>query len=605
MDTTAQKADDATTVRDAPAAAPRVVDRPSTDPKERERIEIIAHLGEPCDRKTYQRRLHDAAEGLGVSVRQVERLLKRWAAFGSAGLMREWRADKGTHRIPARWRTFILDAYKPNAKPNAKRGQKTFAQVEECVRNEPGHPEWGHKPSDTTVRRFLTDRYGSPRSPEKRKPAPRIGWRGDRLAIRTRDGRVIEITYSNQCWQLDHTQADILLVDEQGEIVGRPYLSIVIDTYSRCIVGFELSLDPRSSVVVALAIRHAALPKSYGPEYGLHCLWTCYGLAPYLFTDSGPDLIAAHISEHVARELNFTSVQRERPSEGGIVERPFGTFNTKFFSTLPGYTGSSVAERPPDAEKSARLTLDDLEKRFVRYIVDNYNQQLDARMGNQARMDRWEAGLLAPPPLIPERKLDICLLVVAHRVIYEGGHLRFANLVYQEDLLKGYAGEHVILRYDPRDVTTVLVYKLEPPRPGGGECAIFLATAHAEDIETERISFAQAKAAAKRLRKKGKAINNEAIAAEVRDRDAFVAELEGGSKQGRKQRRRDAQERFDQRHGRARNPALDAPAPPHADTRDVDEDDTRDGVDDHATTALTDARVWDYDEVAATFRREW
>lgn len=46
-----------------------------------------------------------------------------------------------------------------------------------------------------------------------------------------------------------------------------------------------------------------------------------------------------------------------RPSEGGAVERPFGTFNIELFSTLPGYTGSKIQERPEDAEQNARMTL--------------------------------------------------------------------------------------------------------------------------------------------------------------------------------------------------------------------------------------------------------
>jgi putative transposase len=60
---------------------------------------------------------------------------------------------------------------------------------------------------------------------------------------------------------------------------------------------------------------------------------------------------------------------RDRPSEGGVVERPFGTFNTELFSMLPGYVGSNVQKRPEDAQKDARLTLRDLEQLLVRYIV--------------------------------------------------------------------------------------------------------------------------------------------------------------------------------------------------------------------------------------------
>jgi putative transposase len=93
-------------------------------------------------------------------------------------------------------------------------------------------------------------------------------------------------------------------------------------------------------------------------------------------------------------------VSRDRPSEGGIVERPFKTLNQSLFSTLPGYTGSNVQERPKEAEKEASLTLRELEQLIVRFIVDQYNQSIDARMGDQTRYQRWEAGLRGQPELI-------------------------------------------------------------------------------------------------------------------------------------------------------------------------------------------------------------
>ncbi|WP_392530563.1 hypothetical protein [Nostoc sp. C117] len=41
-------------------------------------------------------------------------------------------------------------------------------------------------------------------------------------------------------------------------------------------------------------------------------------------------------------QLGFVCHLRDRPSEGSIVERPFGTFNTDLFSNMPGYTGSGT-----------------------------------------------------------------------------------------------------------------------------------------------------------------------------------------------------------------------------------------------------------------------
>ncbi|MFM7615001.1 MAG: hypothetical protein ACKO4R_12430, partial [Synechococcales cyanobacterium] len=153
------------------------------------------------------------------------------------------------------------------------------------------------------------------------------GWRGSRLSLKTRDGLDLSVEYSNHIWQCDHTRADILLVDQHGELLGRPWLTTVVDTYSRCIIGINLGFDAPSSHVVALALRHAILPKKYGSEYGLHEEWGTYGKPEHFFTDGGKDFRSNHLQQ-IGVQLGFACHLRDRPSEGGIVERPFGTLNT-------------------------------------------------------------------------------------------------------------------------------------------------------------------------------------------------------------------------------------------------------------------------------------
>jgi putative transposase len=259
-------------------------------------------------------------------------------------------------------------------------------------------------PSYRTILRIL-----KPIREEKKKSIRSPGWQGSSLSVKTRDGFDLEINYSNQVWQCDHTRADILLVDQDGNLIGRPWLTTVIDIYSRCMVGFHLGYDAPSSQVVALALRHAMLPKKYGAEYKLHEQWGTYGKPEHFFTDGGKDFRSHHLQQ-ISAQLGFVCHLRDLPSEGGIVERLFKTFNTEFFSTLSGYTGSNVQERPKDAEKEACLTLRDLEQLLVRYIVDRYNQEMDARIGEQTRFQRWESGLLATPELLSDRELDICLM---------------------------------------------------------------------------------------------------------------------------------------------------------------------------------------------------
>jgi putative transposase len=366
-------------------------------------------------------------------------------------------------------------------------------------------------PSHMTVYRIL-----APEIEKRSRQVRSIGWRGDRLALTTRDGMRIEIEYSNQVWQADHTPVDVLVVDAVGNVLGRPWLTTIIDTYSRCVMGYYLGMEKPSSQTVCLALRQAILPKRYPPSYKLCMEWGTYGLPRYLYTDSGAEFRSKHI-EAVAAALKIDAYLRRRPSDGGIVERPFGTFNSELWSTLPGYTGSATHTRPKEAQACARLTLPQLEQLLVRYIVDRYNQGIDARMANQTRIGRWEAGRIAQLALLGERELDICLMRRERRTVYRGGHIQFAGLVYRGEYLGGYAGESMVVRYTPRDITTVLVYRLE----GGKE--VFLTRAHAADLETEDLPLAEAQAIGRRLRAAGREVTNRSVLAEVSSRDAEVS----------------------------------------------------------------------------------
>jgi putative transposase len=351
------------------------------------------------------------------------------------------------------------------------------------------------------------------------------------LALKSRSGEDLEVRYSNQVWQADHTRVDVLVVDQSGAVLGRPWLTIVVDSYSRCIMGMHLGMEAPSAAVVCLALRHAILPKHYSSSYGLSQSWSSYGIPQCLYSDSGKDFQGSrgaatptqHI-EQVALELGINCEQRRYPSEGGIVERPFGTFNSEVFSTLPGYTGSNVSRRPKQAETSARLTLMELEKLLVGYIVDRYNQSLDARSGKQTRQGRWEAGCITLPVLVGERDLDICLMRQERRHVYRGGYIQYANLSYRGEHLAGYAGETVTIRYNPRDITSILIYQ----RNGVKET--FLTRAHAQGLETECLSLAEAQAISRRVRAAGRIVSNQSVLAEVRRRDAEVSQLRRGRK---------------------------------------------------------------------------
>ncbi|MEM9927042.1 MAG: Mu transposase C-terminal domain-containing protein [Cyanobacteria bacterium P01_D01_bin.50] len=485
------------------------------------KLEIIQTLLEPCDRITYGQKLKDGAEKLGVSVRTVQRLVKKWEKDGLNALIQTNRTDKGKHRIGEFWENFIIKTYQQGNK-----GSKRMTPKQVALRvNAKAHELGDEKPPNyRTVLRVLGPIL---EKKEKAKSIRSPGWRGTTLSVKTREGLDLSVDYSNHVWQCDHTRADVLLVDQHGELLSRPWLTTVIDTYSRCIIGINLGFDAPSSQVVALALRHAILPKRYGLEYKLNCEWGTYGKPEHFYTDGGKDFRSNHLNQ-IAGQLGMVCHLRDRPSEGGIVERPFRTLNDSLFSTLPGYTGSNVQERPKDAEKDASLTLRELEKLIVRFIVDRYNQSIDARMGDQTRFERWEAGLPnVEASLIEERDLDICLMKQSRRTVQRGGYLQFQNLMYRGEYLAAYAGETVNLRFDPKDITTVLIYRQDKNQE------VFLTRAHAQGLETESLSLDEAIASSRRIRNAGKTISNQSLLQEVVERDAIVTQ-----KKSRKERQK-------------------------------------------------------------------
>lgn len=475
------------------------------------RVRAMQWLASAPDRSTYRARQREIAQQLNVSVRQVQRLMRAWEISGIRGLDRKARSDAGKRRVDDEWSKYIVQTYRAG-----NRGGRSMSRAQVAVRVAARANELGDSqpPSRISVYRILQSEIDRV---EARSRLRSIGWQGERLILRTREGLEVEVDRSNQVWQCDHTRVDVLVVDQAGEVMGRPWLTTIVDTHSRCIMGMHLGMEAPSATVVCLALRHAILPKQYRSSYELQQDWGTYGLPQYLYTDGGKEFSSKHL-EQVASELKIVLCQRRYPAEGGIVERPFGTFNSEVFSTLPGYTGSSVKRRSKQAESSASVTLMELEKYLVRYVVDRYNMNIDPRIGDETRIGRWEGGRIAQLPLLSDRELDVCLMRRDRRVVYRGGYIQFANLSYRGEHLAGYAGQWVVLRYDPRDITSLLIYQ----EAGGKDH--FLSRAHAMGLETESLSYAEAQALSRRLRQAGRSISNQTIFTEVRSRDQAVEE---------------------------------------------------------------------------------
>ena len=134
----------------------------------------------------------------------------------------------------------------------------------------------------------------------------------------------------NEIWQADHGLLDILLVRD-GQAPAKPWLTVVIDDYSRAVAGYFLTFDAPSALNTSLALRQAIWRKD---EHR----WHVCGIPQILYTDCGSDFKSQHI-EQVSLDLKIRLVNSipGQPRGRGRIERFFKTVRQMLLCELPGY----------------------------------------------------------------------------------------------------------------------------------------------------------------------------------------------------------------------------------------------------------------------------
>jgi putative transposase len=95
-----------------------------------------------------------------------------------------------------------------------------------------------------------------------------------------------------QLVQIDHTQADVFVVDEVArKTIGRPWLTVAIDIATRCILAVYLSMERPNTATVALLLTRVALPKApWLASLGLGDIaWPMHGLPQTLHLDNAAE----------------------------------------------------------------------------------------------------------------------------------------------------------------------------------------------------------------------------------------------------------------------------------------------------------------------------
>jgi putative transposase len=312
-----------------------------------------------------------------------------------------------------------------------------------------------------------------------------------------------------QIVQIDHTPIDVMVVDERGrQTIGRPWLTLVIDVATRTILGFSLSLEPPSTISVALALAHAVLPKDlWLADRELDVPWPMHGIPEVLHLDNAPEFRSDALMRG-AQEYGIRIDFRPpgAPHYGGHIERLIGT-TMGAVHLLPGTTFSNVAEKGsyPSEEKAA-LTLLELERWLALQIAGVYHQVLHSSLSISPTL-AWQHGVQSPnrTPRLPADAQTFFLdfLPGERRLIRRDG-IQLFNIHYWDNVLSPLAGrsqQAALIKYDPRNLSRVYYFEASGrywPIPY-------------RDLGRPPVSLWEQRAALKQLREEGRRLVDEKL----------------------------------------------------------------------------------------------
>lgn len=404
-----------------------------------------------------------------VSVATLYRWLRQYAQTGSvAGLLdRPNVGPGGQRRLPPAVEVLVRQALEEQYLTSQKKPVgHAITEARRLCRNAGLVP-----PSPMTIRRRL--RELAPELVVARRQGPGAA----QAQFEPIKGKFPGVNAPLDVVQLDHTLVDIILVDEQyRQPVGRPWLTIATDIFSRMVTGFYLSYETPGAAGTGMCLAHAILPKeTWLDRLGVSGEWPCWGVMKALHTDNAKEFIGTML-QRACETYNIKPLRRipGQPHLGGHIERLIGTFMQQVH-TLPGTTFSNPRDRGRyQSEKQAAMTLAEFERWFATFVVNDYHRRVHSALG-QSPFDRYREGLLGSPrypqgsgmPPRPSDELQVRLdfMPAVERTVRRDGVV-IGHIHYHADVLRPYitGAEAVprkfIFKRDPRDIS--VIYFLDP-----------------------------------------------------------------------------------------------------------------------------------------------
>lgn len=265
-------------------------------------------------------------------------------------------------------------------------------------------------------------------------------------------------------WQLahvDHTVIDLELrhstkrKNKKYKNMGKAWISLMIDAYSRRVLAYYISFERPSSVSVMMLVRECVRRHGRLPE----CL----------VVDNGSEFHSVFFQKVLAARYNCDIQWRppSKPRFGAIMERFIKTMNVQFFHTLEGNTKIMamrlrLVTRKVNPKNLALWNLPMLEEEVEKFFYEEYDTREHSSLGQSPRdafedaIDKYKLPGDDPdhPPINYDENFILDILPSTPKgtaKAVRGRGVKIYYVWYKSRVLKtaGVYGTQVKVRYDP------------------------------------------------------------------------------------------------------------------------------------------------------------
>lgn len=258
---------------------------------------------------------------------------------------------------------------------------------------------------------------------------------------------------------IDHTELDIELIDSKtGKNLGRPWLTFLLDAFTRKILAVYLTLNKPSKISGMMVLRE--------------CVRRHNRLPQIIVVDGGSDFASTYFETLLALfEVNKKTRPPAKARFGSILERLFRTNDTQFIHNLQGNTKITKNVRQVtksnDPRNLAIWDLRFLHDKLCEWAYEVYNNAEHSALGqspNEAfaqgnlnsgnrshkliRYDESFRMITLPGTAKGKSKIDYTRGVKINTIYYWSNEFREP----------GVAGKSVPVKYDPFDMGTAYAY---------------------------------------------------------------------------------------------------------------------------------------------------